>query len=832
MTSLALNGGSTPDVSTSFTDKWIETASGVSLPTGARLAANGNRPVYVSSIRVYWAGRSASRKLRVLVGGISTATVTVASAGSAGLSSVLALGALFPNGGVKTVRIDANPDGQFYFGRESGTGSVDSYGTSYGQLSGTVEYFEVPTAPTSVTAVQAALENAVNVSWTAPSNNGGSAITSYQIEWSYNADFSGSTIIGTGSTATSYKVTGLAYGSTVYVKVAAINVVATAAGTTSVYSSSATGYVIPPNLPLNGWANFGSHGHSTFEISHTSIPALIPETGIQRKSTSTSATGNYAIGNFGIEKVYTNLIIGRQYIMSGKAILLTSGVPGNIYRFAVNGIGNGSSVTLSSTTVGSTIPSYTFTATSTTHTLQVELAESVNAIVGVMEHVAVYDYALTKVATDLPYRLQDNQISGTLVDHFDLATQSVGAYWWVDKNNVTQFTQDFDYSYPVGTFSDVIDDGNLYYTDIKTSFDTSAVINDITFNNEGARPAAAGSDKITGYTVEWNQSLSASIDDWGARNYDLRTNLYTAITTKNLCINPHFAYDSEYLYSGSPTTFSDRIEISSNATNATGFLATGTTAPVAGGGSYCARLIIGANSGTSLIVFAGDGTVNQASAAKETTIRINPSTQYSASAYLRAGVNNTASLTGSVRIYFYTETGTFISVSSGTTVAMTSSGWTRRTVTGTSPANAAYALVAATYVYTGANNTNFRYYAACGQLEVGATASNWFSGDTQDDNTHIYDWEGSAGVSNSIRYNNLIDERTTELLAAFATPSVTVDSLTFNTAQNPPLSSTIDIGSLITVEFQGNTDLYRVTGISHDINPERWMMTLQTAKVI
>jgi hypothetical protein len=274
MTTLALNGDSTPDVSTSFTDKWVETASGVSLPTGARLAANGNRPVYVSTVRVYWAGRGASRKLRVLVGGVSTATVTVASGASASLSSALAVNALFPNGGTKTVRIDANPDGSFYFGRQSGTGSVDSYGSVFGQLSGSVEYFEVPTAPTSVTAVQADLENAVNVSWTAPSSNGGSAITAYQIQWSYNSDFSGSSVVGTGSAATTYKLTGLSYGSTVYVKVAAINVVATAAGTSSVYSSSATGYIISPDLPLNGWASFGSHGGSTFTIEHTVIPAL------------------------------------------------------------------------------------------------------------------------------------------------------------------------------------------------------------------------------------------------------------------------------------------------------------------------------------------------------------------------------------------------------------------------------------------------------------------------------------------------------------------------------------------------------------------------------
>jgi len=184
------------------------------------------------------------------------------------------------------------------------------------------------------------------VAWTAPSDNGGSAIKSYTIQWSYTADFATSTTISTASTATSYKITGLAYGSVVYVKVAAVNLPAEAAATTSVFSSSANGYITPPDLPLNGWANFGSHGHSSFEIEHTSIPALIPETGIQRKATSTSATGTYATGNFGIQKTYTGLTIGREYILSGKAILLTAAVPGNIYRFAVSGIGNGTSVTL------------------------------------------------------------------------------------------------------------------------------------------------------------------------------------------------------------------------------------------------------------------------------------------------------------------------------------------------------------------------------------------------------------------------------------------------------------------------------------------------------
>jgi hypothetical protein len=826
MTTLALNGGSTPDVSTSFTDKWVETSSGVSLPTNTRLAANGTRPCYVASIRVYWAGRLASRKLRVLVGGISTATVTVPSDSSANLSSVLALGASFTGGGVKTVRIDANPDGSFYFGRESGTGSVDSYGTSFGQLSGSVEYYEVPTAPTAVTVTQAALENAVNVAWSAPSSDGGSAIKSYTIQWSYTADFATSTTISTASTATSYKITGLAYGSVVYVKVAAVNLPAEGAGTTSVFSSSANGYITPPDLPLNGWANFGSHGHSTFEIEHTSIPALIPETGIQRKATSTSATGTYATGNFGIEKTYTGLTIGRQYILSGKAILLTAAVPGNIYRFAVNGIGNGTSVTLTSTSVGATIPSYTFTASATSHTVQIELAETVSAIVGVMEHVAFYDYALTRVATDLTYRVQDNDIEASLADHFDLATQSVGAYWWVDRFNETKFTQDFDYTLPLATFSDVTGTGNLYYTDISTSFDTSTVINEVTLNNAGVRNVSYESVNTEGYTTTWTDSDATSIDDWGARKYDLQTNLWTQQLKLNVVPNPHFAYNSDNIASPNSSTSFTRALLSDMATGATRFITAGATQPVDTIGNYIGVITCSALKTTLALIHSG----NEQQEGGYGAFPVRPSTQYTGSSYVRGGVGQ-ASMNANVQIRWFDVDGKTISTVSGTVTTLTSTGWGRRTVTATSPANAYSANLIVQFGFTGANNTGNRYFATGSQMELGASATTWFSGDTPDDTTYFYEWEGDPGSSRSIIYENTIDTRATEILNTFSTPTVLVNSLTYNTAQAPTTAAQIDVGSLVVVTFKGTTTTYRVTGISHDINPERWMSTLQLAKV-
>jgi hypothetical protein len=829
MTTLAFVGGATPGVSVSFTDRWVQSATGVNLPTTARVADNGNRPVYVSTAQFYIAGRSGSRTIVCSVGGYGSA-VGVGSASSASNTGNIAINGIFANGGTQVVRLEASPQGSFYFGRASGgTGAVDSYGTNFGALSGQVEYYQVPNAPTGVTVAQAGLENAVNVSWTAPSDNGGTAVDNYRVKWSYNSDMSGSTVIGTGSNATTYKITGLSYGATVYVQVAAVNVVASAAGTSSVYSSTANGYITAPDLPLNGWANFGSHGHSTFEISHTVIPALVPETGIQRKSTSTSGAGNYHIGNYGVEKTYTDLIIGRQYILTGKAILLTAAVPGNMYRFAVNGIGNGSSVTLTSTTAGSTIPSYTFTATATTHTVQIELAESVNAIVGVMEHVAFYDYALTRVANDLIYRLQDNNENATLTDHFDLATQSVGAYWWVDKLNVTQFTQDFDYVFPSAEFSDVVADGNVYYTDIKTAYDTSAVINDITFDNVGRRKAALGSDRFESYDVAWNEKDNTSITNWGARSYPLTTNLYTAEDKTNFIPNPSLAYGPEYWVTGIVGVTALNCELTSVAIGGAGYLTSGATQPVANIGNNVMRMKNNATSRfQSYLIIGGEnyGLFNNLGSA----FSITPSLQYTFSVYVRGGISQTASQTGWVSIQWQDREGARISSVDGPKIAMSSTAWERRTLTATAPSNAFSSLVIVVFENS-ANNANYSYYVTGAQYEVASSATTWFSGDTTDNATYVYEWEGEPGASRSIRYLNMMDTRTGELLTDFATPAVRVDSLTWNTAQNPILATILDIGKTITVTFNGTTGTYRVAGISHDINPERWMQTLQLAKV-
>jgi hypothetical protein len=87
-----------------------------------------------------------------------------------------------------------------------------------------------PDAPTAVTGTAGKTE--VALSWSAPANTGGSAITNYSIQYSSNGgnDWSEATwseAISTGSTSTTHTVTGLTNGTAYVFRVAAVNALGT-----------------------------------------------------------------------------------------------------------------------------------------------------------------------------------------------------------------------------------------------------------------------------------------------------------------------------------------------------------------------------------------------------------------------------------------------------------------------------------------------------------------------------------------------------------------------------------------------------------------------------
>ncbi|MCK9408260.1 MAG: fibronectin type III domain-containing protein [Bacteroidetes bacterium] len=129
-------------------------------------------------------------------------------------------------------------NGAPYTFRVSAVNSVGTGATS--NVAGPVTPFDAPGAPTGVSGTP--LNTSVALSWTAPTSNGGSAITNYVIESSTN----GTTWIPFShapSVATSATVTGLTNGTAYTFRVSATNNIGT--GATSAVSAAVTPRTIP-----------------------------------------------------------------------------------------------------------------------------------------------------------------------------------------------------------------------------------------------------------------------------------------------------------------------------------------------------------------------------------------------------------------------------------------------------------------------------------------------------------------------------------------------------------------------------------------------------------
>src|SRR5205823_4825017 len=87
----------------------------------------------------------------------------------------------------------------------------------------------------------------INLTWTAPTDNGGSAITGYKIERSTDGGSTWSTLVAnTGISGTTYSDPGLAHTTTYTYRVSAINSVGTSPPSTT---ASATTLAVAPSPP-------------------------------------------------------------------------------------------------------------------------------------------------------------------------------------------------------------------------------------------------------------------------------------------------------------------------------------------------------------------------------------------------------------------------------------------------------------------------------------------------------------------------------------------------------------------------------------------------------
>jgi len=211
----------------------------------------------------------------------------------------------------------------------------------------------VPGPPGTPTATTCANTQSV-LSWTAPTDNGGSAITDYVVQYSTSATFASSiTTFSDGTTSsTGATVTGLSNGTPYYFRVAAVN----AYGTSS-YSGIST--VITPATVPNAPTSVVGTSHTNGESSVSWVAPSGAGTGgngppfTYTVQYSTSATFASAVTTFGTTSSSSPLIVNG----------LTNGTTYYFRVKATNCAGDSSYSTISAGAVPSTIPSAPATPT-------------------------------------------------------------------------------------------------------------------------------------------------------------------------------------------------------------------------------------------------------------------------------------------------------------------------------------------------------------------------------------------------------------------------------------------------------------------------------------
>ena len=155
-----------------------------------------------------------------------------------------------------TITTDSNYVAWIYITNDGGSNPYDtlpSYFATEVAMLNTGSTSTAPGAPTGLTTT-ASSSSQINLSWTAPSNNGGSGITGYKIEQSTNAGSTWSTLVAnTASTGTTYSNTGLAASTAYTYRVSTINAIGTSSpsGTSSATTLTSTSGGTSISLTVN-----------------------------------------------------------------------------------------------------------------------------------------------------------------------------------------------------------------------------------------------------------------------------------------------------------------------------------------------------------------------------------------------------------------------------------------------------------------------------------------------------------------------------------------------------------------------------------------------------
>ncbi len=416
----------------------------------------------------------------------------------------------------------------------------------------------------------------------------------------------------------------------------------------------------------------------------------------------------------------------------------------------------------------------------------------------------------TGPSTSYSFAAINQQMS--VAEVLDLLTNTVaGGYWFSTTNVPTGSTSGIDSLIDVNTsvvlanvqFTDGTHTGSLstpiYYNDVEIATQTSNVVNNIVLANLMPN----GADMIT---TEYQRSDSTSIGSYGSRLATVDTN---AITSQTVNLFPYPSFE-DYINRTEDTNFYYSAE--EPALDSAG-------AWTAWDGSWAYR------------AFCKTTAVPTVALPLSEVVEVTAGTTYYGFAYAAAsaGLNSRARFF----IQWQDDAQAIISTSYGAYVNHTSlKTWYKTSNSATAPANAVYARVGLQFSRTtGANiGANSKYWTD-GLYFGTANVTDWFSGNTADTASYLYDWYGAANASQSFRMTNFLYNMAGDFLTDNKTPKRSPLQLRFNAQDNITGTTLVDLYKSVYIWQGGNRWTSWITGITHTIRinddgTTRWMIDL------
>lgn len=360
---------------------WSQTLCNVALPSVSAVDPAGTAYMQIYRMALNLAGKDASRTVALgvwttgnsLVGKTANFTEAAASSASSTGLKTLTTVPLINRTTTSTVRMGfwVSGNGSVYYSADE-TGQTTEIYTDHGSSSsittfvndatlktnaslvGSFDYYTLPTAPASISGTAGQAQ--VTLDWTAPSSDGGTAITSYTLQRATDSGFTTGLVTTTGLTGLTTTVTGLTNGTAYYFRIAAVNAVATAASTTSAYVTIAspvtptasttvpgppTGLTVSDQSPHSdtglalSWTAPASNGGSAI-TGYEILASLSPDMSSPSSTLTGSTSTSYDLDGLEVNSTYYIQVAAINAIGTGPT---SATAYGQTYTVAVGGAG-------------------------------------------------------------------------------------------------------------------------------------------------------------------------------------------------------------------------------------------------------------------------------------------------------------------------------------------------------------------------------------------------------------------------------------------------------------------------------------------------------------